>query len=198
MLEVIYITVFNMAKKKEEKKKEKSSAKATDGKKAKDEKKNKSTKKKASTSAKKKDKSTSKKKEEKETPKPTKSKKSKKKSSSDSKKASDSEKLPGKLAMAEKIRPGYLVKVVHLSPDGKRNFTTQGVVLRVRGKEENKTFTVRSVVGGIGMEKVFSFASPALEEIEILKKKLARRARLYFLRDEKVSSTKKTQYLKGL
>jgi len=114
------------------------------------------------------------------------------------KSASKKKQLPGKLAMADKIRSGYLVKVVHLSPDGKRNFTTQGVVLRVRGEQENKTFTVRSKVAGVVMEKVFSFASPALKEVEILKKKLARRARLYFLRSDEVSSTKKTQYLKGL
>lgn len=115
----------------------------------------------------------------------------------DSKSKQKSE-LPGKLALAKNIRPGYLVKVVHLSPNGKRDYTTQGVVMRVRGEGQNKTFTVRTVVEGVGLEKVFSFASPALKEIEIIKKKLARRARLYFLRSEDFSSAKKSRYLKGL
>jgi large subunit ribosomal protein L19 len=158
--------------------------------------KKKTTSKKKSTSSKKKSVSTKTKKKssKKVASKPT-SKKEKSKKKSTEKKKSD---LPGKLGMAKKVRPGYLVKVVHLSPDGKRDFTTQGVVMRVRGEGQNKTFTVRTVVDGVGLEKVFSFASPALKELEILKKKLARRARLYFLRSENVSSAKKNKYLKGL
>jgi large subunit ribosomal protein L19 len=177
-----------MAKKEE--KKELSSKKATNG--GKKEMKVASPKAKASDGKKKASKKkSSKPKLEKEEKKPT----SKKKISS--KKSKKNEK-PGKLAMADKVRPGYLVKVVHLSPDGKRNFTTQGVVMRVRGEGQNKTFTVRTTVSGVGMEKVFSFASPVLEEIEVLKKKLARRARLYFLRGKNVTPAKKAKYLKGL
>ena len=51
------------------------------------------------------------------------------------------------------IKTGYLVKVVHLSPDGERDFTTKGVVLRVRGEGENRTFTVRRIAQGVGVEK---------------------------------------------
>jgi len=88
-------------------------------------------------------------------------------------------KKPRKIA---EIRPGYLVKVVHLSPDGQRNFTTEGVVLRVRGKGNSRTFTVRRVVEGVGVEKVFNLASPALRELTVIKKDRVRRSRLYYLR----------------
>jgi large subunit ribosomal protein L19 len=118
--------------------------------------------------------------------------------SKDKAKGKEQEKKEGLLDMADEVRPGYLVKVVHLSPDGKRDFTNKGIVLRVRGEGKSKTFTVRSNVEGVGMEKVYNFASPALKEVEILKKKLARRARLYFLRSEEVSASKKKQYLRGL
>ncbi len=113
-----------------------------------------------------------------------------------SKKPAEKEKKQPKKKLPE-IRPGYLVKVVHLSPDGKRDFTTEGVVIRVRGEGENKTFTVRRIAEGVGVEKVFSFSSPALKELTVIEKKSARRARLYFLRSEKAKGAKKSQYLKG-
>jgi len=95
------------------------------------------------------------------------------------------------------IRPGYLVKVVHLAPDGKRNFTTEGIVMRVRGDRENKTFTVRRDAQGLGVEKVFAFANPALKELTVIKKNVARRARLYYLRSDKAKSSSKARFYKG-
>lgn len=95
------------------------------------------------------------------------------------KKKPEKKEKPRKIAQ---IRPGYLVRVVHLSPDGKRDFTTEGVVLRVRGEGENRTFTVRRIAEGVGVEKVFSFINPALKELTVIKKDTARQARLYYLR----------------
>ena len=90
-----------------------------------------------------------------------------------------------KIKKLPEIKSGYLVKVVHLSPDGKQDFTTEGTVLRVRGEGDNKTFTVRRIAEGVGVEKVFSFVSPALKELIVLKKDQARRSRLYYLRSKK-------------
>lgn len=96
-----------------------------------------------------------------------------------------SSKAKKKIKKLPEIKSGYLVKVVHLSPDGKQDFTTEGTVLRVRGEGDNKTFTVRRIAEGVGVEKVFSFISPALKELTVLKKDQARRSRLYYLRSEK-------------
>ncbi len=61
----------------------------------------------------------------------------------------------------------------------------QGIVLaRKHGKETGATFTVRSTVGGVGVEKVYPFYSPIISKIEILSSpKKIHRSKLYFVRD---------------
>ncbi len=64
----------------------------------------------------------------------------------------------------------------------------QGIVISIRGKDENKTFTVRRIgVNKIGIERIFPLSSPLLKKIEVVKKnkKRVRRAKLYYLRPEK-------------
>ncbi|MEK7274817.1 MAG: 50S ribosomal protein L19 [Candidatus Desantisbacteria bacterium] len=57
-----------------------------------------------------------------------------------------------------------------------------GVVIRRRGAGIQKTFTVRRVSFGVGMEKVFPLHSPSIANIEIQRQGKVRRARLYYLR----------------
>jgi len=59
----------------------------------------------------------------------------------------------------------------------------QGVVLQVGGQGKSKTFTVRKISGGIGVERIFPFASPFVSEIVVNKRGVVRRARIYYLRD---------------
>lgn len=59
----------------------------------------------------------------------------------------------------------------------------QGVVLSERGSGPNKTFTVRKVTGGIGIERVFPLNSPFIAKIDVLKKGKVRRSKLFYLRD---------------
>ncbi|MCX6243819.1 MAG: 50S ribosomal protein L19 [Bacteroidetes bacterium] len=58
----------------------------------------------------------------------------------------------------------------------------QGVVLQRSGKGENETFTVRKISGNIGVERIFPCSSPFIEKIEVNKKGVVRRARIFYLR----------------
>lgn len=59
----------------------------------------------------------------------------------------------------------------------------QGVVLSERGSGPNKTFTVRKISGGVGIERVFPLNSPFIAKIDVLKKGKVRRSKLFYLRD---------------
>jgi large subunit ribosomal protein L19 len=59
----------------------------------------------------------------------------------------------------------------------------QGVVLQITGQGVTRTFTVRKISGGIGVERIFPFASPFISEIAINKRGVVRRARIFYLRE---------------
>jgi large subunit ribosomal protein L19 len=58
----------------------------------------------------------------------------------------------------------------------------QGVVLQRKGSGKTETFTVRKISGNIGVERIFPFASPFIDEIEVNKRGVVRRARIFYLR----------------
>ena len=60
----------------------------------------------------------------------------------------------------------------------------QGIVIQIKGSTQVlKTFTVRKISGGIGVERIFPLNSPRIEKIEVKKVGKVRRAKLYYLRD---------------
>ena len=59
----------------------------------------------------------------------------------------------------------------------------EGDVISVRGNGLNKSFTVRKIASGVGVERIFRFDSPKISKVEILKKGDVRRAKLYYLRN---------------
>ncbi|UCD19935.1 MAG: 50S ribosomal protein L19 [candidate division WOR-3 bacterium] len=85
------------------------------------------------------------------------------------------------------IRPGDLVKVYTkiIEGDKERLAPFQGVVIKVKGSDIAKTFTVRKVSAGIGIERIFPIHSPMIARIEIKKKGRVRRAKLTYLRQRK-------------
>jgi large subunit ribosomal protein L19 len=87
------------------------------------------------------------------------------------------------------IRPGYVVRVWTKvkEKDKERLSHFDGIVISIRGRGAGKTFTVRNIVGGVGVERIFPYYSPYIEKIEILRKIPVRRAKLYYLRYKKQS-----------
>ena len=86
------------------------------------------------------------------------------------------------------LRPGDTVRVYQKIKEGdkERVQVFEGLVIaRKHGKEIGTTFTVRKVIDGVGVEKIFPFHSPKIEKIEILRKGKVRRAKLYYLRKAK-------------
>ncbi len=61
----------------------------------------------------------------------------------------------------------------------------EGLVLsRKHGTEAGATFTVRKVIDGVGVEKIFPLYSPMIDKIEVLRRSKVRRAKLYFVREK--------------
>ncbi|MDR3330735.1 MAG: 50S ribosomal protein L19 [Endomicrobium sp.] len=82
------------------------------------------------------------------------------------------------------FRSGDQVKIYFKVVEGanERVQVFEGIVMRVRGSGLSKTFTVRKVSFGIGIERIFPMHSPKIEKIMILRRGKVRRARLYYLR----------------
>jgi len=60
----------------------------------------------------------------------------------------------------------------------------RGVVIQLSGATPfTRTFTVRKVSGGVGVERIFPFESPAIDSIEVNKVGKVRRARIFYLRN---------------
>ena len=59
----------------------------------------------------------------------------------------------------------------------------RGVVIQISGSSPfTKTFTVRKISGGVGVERIFPFQSPSIDSIEVNKVGHVRRARIFYLR----------------
>ena len=58
----------------------------------------------------------------------------------------------------------------------------KGVVIKLQGKAMGRSFTVRKISSGIGVERTFPFVSPAIEKIDLLSRGKVRRSKLFFLR----------------
>lgn len=59
----------------------------------------------------------------------------------------------------------------------------RGDCIQIKGQGKTKSFTVRKISNGVGVERVFPMSSPNIVEIKILKRGHVRRAKLYYLRD---------------
>ena len=82
------------------------------------------------------------------------------------------------------FHPGDTVKVNVWIREGERQRqqSFEGVVIRKRGGGPSSSFTVRRVASGIGVERSFLFYSPNVESVQVMRRGIVRRAKLYYLR----------------
>ena len=90
-----------------------------------------------------------------------------------------------KRADLPEFRAGDTVKVHVKVVEGSRARVQifQGVVIRIHGSGVGRTFTVRKVSFGVGVERTFPLHSPIFEKIEVVTRGDVRRAKLYYLRN---------------
>lgn len=83
-----------------------------------------------------------------------------------------------------KFKAGDTIGVYYKVKEGNKERVQlfEGVVIRVSGGGVAKTFTVRKVTSGIGVERIIPVNSPMIEKIDVLKIGKVRRAKLYYLR----------------
>ncbi len=82
------------------------------------------------------------------------------------------------------FQPGDRLKVHVRVVEGTRERIQifEGTCIRRRGGGTRETFTVRRVSYGIGTERIFPLHSPIIAKIEVVRRGVVRRARLYYLR----------------
>ena len=82
--------------------------------------------------------------------------------------------------------PGDLIRVHERIKEGEKSRIQvfEGTVLAIKGRGENKSFTVQKIVGDVGVEKIFPVNSPNVEKVAIKahSKKKIRRAKLYYMK----------------
>jgi large subunit ribosomal protein L19 len=83
------------------------------------------------------------------------------------------------------VKPGDRVKVhIRIEEAGKERIQIfEGIVLSVKGSGLSRTFTVRKISHGIGVEKIFPVQSPLIKKIDVVERgKKVRRSKLYYMR----------------
>lgn len=82
------------------------------------------------------------------------------------------------------FRPGDTLRVSVRIVEGNRERVQafEGVVIALSGSGVRRTFTVRKVSYGVGVERVFPLHSPKIESMQVIRRGKVRRAKLYYLR----------------
>ena len=98
------------------------------------------------------------------------------------------------------FRPGDTVRVNVRIKEGERERVQayEGVCIARAGEGIQENFTVRKISFGEGVERVFPTLSPMIESIEVKRRGVVRRAKLYYLRDRSGKSARIREKLKSV
>ena len=90
------------------------------------------------------------------------------------------------------FRPGDTLRVNVRIKEGERERVQafEGVCIARAGTGVNETFTVRKISFGEGVERKFPILSPNIDSIEVKRRGVVRRAKLYYLRDRRGKSAR--------
>ncbi len=77
------------------------------------------------------------------------------------------------------------IRIVEEGKNQERLQKFRGVVVQRRGAGLTQTFTVRKMSGNVGVERIFPINCPTIQSIEVNKKGVVRRARIFYYRDLK-------------
>ena len=90
------------------------------------------------------------------------------------------------LEIGDQVR--VYVKVVEGTHERLQNF--EGIVIKMEGGGIRKSFTVRRISYGVGVERTFPYHSPRIGRIEVVRHGVVRRAKLYYLRERSGKAAK--------
>lgn len=96
------------------------------------------------------------------------------------------------------FRVGDTVKVSAKIKEGNRERIQifEGTVIKRQGGSNRETFTVRKISNGVGVEKTWPLHSPFVEDIQVVRRGKARRAKLFYLRDRVGKAAKVKEIVK--
>nr|YP_009314808.1 Ribosomal protein L19 [Neoizziella asiatica]SCW23263.1 Ribosomal protein L19 [Neoizziella asiatica] len=93
------------------------------------------------------------------------------------------------IAIGDSIRMGLLIQ----EGNKERIQYAEGVVIAKHNAHLNTTITIRKIMQGIGVERVYLIHSPRIQNIQITRRSKVRRAKLYYLRDRSGKATRLKQ-----
>ena len=99
------------------------------------------------------------------------------------------------------FRPGDNVVVNYRIIEGEKQRIQafRGDVIQIKGTGATKTFTVRKISNGVGVERIFPMDSPGIVDVKVLKRGKVRRAKLFYLRSlvGKKARIRERKYIKA-
>jgi large subunit ribosomal protein L19 len=95
----------------------------------------------------------------------------------------------GKVSIGDTVR----VHAKVIEGERERVQVFEGIVISKKGTGNRETFTVRKISYGVGVERIFPFHSPFINQIEVVREGRVRRAKLYYLRGRKGRAARITE-----
>ncbi len=113
-------------------------------------------------------------------------------------KAIDAEQQQAVAKVEENFNIGDTVKVHFAIVEGstERIQIYEGLVIAKNNSGVNRTFTVRKISYGVGVERVFPLTSPRIQKIEVSRRGRVRRAKLYYIRGRVGKAAKVSELIK--